>query len=57
MTTIALTYCVVCEKMSQFANRFSDACVRLGYARAAADLARHGLQEEAKMLLLEKNKI
>jgi|TARA_R110000782_G_scaffold42897_1_gene97118 hypothetical protein len=57
MTTIALTYCVVCEKMSQFANRFSDACVRLGYARAAADLARHGLHEEAKMLLLEKNKI
>ena len=53
--------CEVCDKISRFIGKsmktFYIVCERIGYARAASYLASQGRYEEAKKLMLEKEKI
>jgi len=52
--------CEICDKIAQFtkstAKKFLDVCESIGYARAAAYLASQGMHEQAKALMLERNK-
>jgi hypothetical protein len=59
MTTVTITqaYCTICELVQQAITGISNTCVRIGYARAAFELSRQGLHEEAKYLILEKKKL
>lgn len=65
MTTEALkhTYemtCEVCEKISEYTKKamksFYAICESIGYARAASYLASQGYHEQAKALMMERNK-
>ena len=53
--------CEICDKISHFIRKsiktFYIVCERIGYARAASYLASQGKYEEAKKLMLEKEKI
>jgi len=52
--------CEICDKIAQFtksaAKKFLDICESIGYARAASYLASQGLHEQAKALMLDRNK-
>ena len=58
MTKVAHFTCDVCDVIRDGAVKFSKWFWRvstdLGYARAAAELTRQGLYEEAKALMTEK---
>ena len=53
--------CSICEAIATFVTKSyhvcSDIVTSLGYARAAAELARQGYFEEAKYLIIERNKL
>ena len=50
--------CEICETIAKFFGKvfaaFNRFFTRVGYARAAAELARQGYQKEAKALMLEQ---
>ena len=63
-TAIRYTYdetCELCEKVALFIKKipagFNVFFTRIGYARAASELARMGKYEEAKKLMLEKENL
>jgi len=53
--------CEICESIAKFfvkvGSRFNNFFTRVGYARAAAELARQGYYEEAKKLMIESEEI
>jgi len=53
--------CEICEQVAKFTKvvfrEFDRFFTRVGYARAASELARQGYVNEAKALMLEKDKI
>lgn len=53
--------CSICEAIATFVTKSyhvcSDIVTSLGYARAAAELARQGYFEEAKYLMMEIKKL
>ena len=53
--------CELCEKVALFIKKipstFNVFFTRIGYARAASELARQGYYEEAKALMLEKENL
>ena len=53
--------CEICEQVAKFTKvvfkGFDRFFTRVGYARAASELARQGYVNEAKALMLEKDKI
>ena len=53
--------CEICDKIAHYAKivgkNFNTFFTRLGYARAASELARQGYYEEAKALMTEKDKM
>jgi len=53
--------CELCEKVALFikkiSSEFNRFFTRVGYARAASELARQGYHKEAKELMLEKSKL
>ena len=53
--------CEVCDKIAHFlkvaGKKWNTFFTRVGYARAAAQLANQGYYEEAKALMLEKDKL
>tara|TARA_Y100000022_G_C13070435_1_gene293128 strand:+ start:277 stop:483 length:207 start_codon:yes stop_codon:yes gene_type:complete len=53
--------CEICDKIAEYikvaANHFNKFFTRVGYARAASELARQGYYEEAKALMLEKDNL
>ena len=53
--------CELCEKVALFIKKlpakFNVFFTRIGYARAASELARQGYYEEAKALMLEKDNL
>ena len=63
---VALRYtydetCELCEKVALFIKKipsaFNKFFTRVGYARAASELARQGYYEEAKALMTEKDNL
>ena len=63
---VALRYtydetCELCEKVALFIKKisvkFNILFTRIGYARAASELARQGYYEEAKALMTEKDNL
>tara|TARA_R100001510_G_scaffold40962_1_gene37314 strand:+ start:127 stop:333 length:207 start_codon:yes stop_codon:yes gene_type:complete len=63
-TAIRYTYdetCELCEKVALFIKKippeFNKFFTRIGYARAASELARMGKYEEAKALMTEKENL
>lgn len=56
MTAITYTYtyyCKFCEAVAKVFKKFIGITETIGYARAAAELARMGYQEEAKALMMQ----
>lgn len=53
--------CEICDKIAHYAKvvgkNFNTFFTRIGYARAASELARMGRYEEAKALMLEKENL
>ena len=53
--------CEICEKIAHFfkivGKKWNKIFTRIGYARAAAQLANQGYYEEAKALMLEKDNL
>ena len=53
--------CEICDKIAHYIRvssvRFNNFFTRVGYARAASELARQGYYKEAKELMLEKDKL
>jgi hypothetical protein len=53
--------CEICEKIAHFfkivGKKWNTIFTRIGYARAAAQLANQGYYEEAKALMLEKDNL
>jgi len=53
--------CEICEKIAKFikstAKSFDKFFTRVGYARAASQLASQGYYKEAKALMCEKEKL
>ena len=53
--------CEICDKIAHYAKivgkNFNTFFTRLGYARAASELARQGYYEEAKALMTEKDNL
>jgi len=48
---------IVTDKLKSIWNSASNLCVSFGYARAASELSRAGLHNEARSLIMElKNK-
>ena len=63
-TAIRYTYdetCELCEKVALFIKKippeFNKFFTRIGYARAASELARQGYYAEAKALMTEKENL
>jgi len=63
-TAIRYTYdetCELCEKVALFIKKisceFNKFFTRVGYARAASELARQGYYAEAKALMTEKDNL
>tara|TARA_B100000900_G_scaffold270353_1_gene230877 strand:- start:272 stop:478 length:207 start_codon:yes stop_codon:yes gene_type:complete len=63
-TAIRYTYdetCELCEKVALFIKKipseFNKFFTRVGYARAASELARQGYYAEAKALMTEKENL
>jgi hypothetical protein len=53
--------CEICEQIAHYlkvvGSKFNALFTRVGYARAASELARQGYYEEAKALMLEKDNL
>jgi len=53
--------CEICDKIAHYIKvgsiHFNKFFTRVGYARAASELARQGYYEEAKALMLEKDNL
>jgi len=53
--------CEICEQIAHYlkvvGSKLDKFFTRVGYARAASELARQGYVNEAKALMLEKDKI
>ena len=53
--------CEICDKIAHYAKivgkNFNTFFTRVGYARAASELARQGYYKEAKALMLEKDNL
>ena len=53
--------CEICDKIAHYIKvgsiHFNKFFTRVGYARAASELARQGYYEEAKALMLEKENL
>ena len=53
--------CEICDEIAHYlkvvGSKFNAFFTRLGYARAASQLARMGYYEEAKALMTEKDKM
>lgn len=53
--------CEICDKIAQFfkiaGKKWNTIFTRIGYARAASQLASQGYYEEAKALMLEKDNL
>ena len=53
--------CSICESIASFVTKSYHVCsgivTSMGYARAAAELARQGYFEEAKYLIIERKKL
>ena len=53
--------CEICEQIAHYlkvvGSKFNTFFTRVGYARAASELARQGYYEEAKALMTEKDNL
>jgi len=53
--------CEVCDKIAQFVGKASKSfwmfCETIGYARAASYLASQGYYEQAKQMMIERDKL
>ncbi len=53
--------CEICDEIAHYlkvvGSKFNAFFTRVGYARAASELARQGYVNESKALMLEKDKI
>ena len=59
MTTLTMKtyYCAVCEAVAVFGKETIRVFEMIGYAKAAAELARMGYHTEAKNLIIMKNSL
>ena len=55
MTSITLTYCAICDALSNFLTKLIKTFETIGTARAANQLYQMGFHEEAKNLMLGKD--
>mgnify|MGYP000600801689 CR=1 FL=1 len=55
MTAITMTYCAMCEALSNFFKKMTEVCETIGTARAANQLYQMGYHKEAKNLMLGKD--